>query len=73
MRTLVPMLILGSCLVVACGDGSSDGQQGMDGMAEPNPVTATEPSMMPGSPMMSTPSPMMAAPMMLQRKGSQAR
>ena len=72
MRTLVLALILGSCLVVACGDGSSDGQ-GMDGMAEPNPVTATEPSMMPGNPMMSTPSPMMAVPMMLQRKPSQAR
>jgi len=73
MRTLLPVLILGSCLLVACGDGSSDAEQGMDGMTAPNPVTASEPSTMPGNRMMSTPAPMMAMPMMLQRMPSQAR
>jgi hypothetical protein len=72
MRTLVLVLIMSSSLVVACGEDSSDGQQGMDGMTAPNPVTGTQPSMLPGSSMMSPPSPMTDAPM-LQRKPSRAR
>ena len=41
MRTLVLVLIMSSCLAGACGEDSSDGQQGMDGMTAPNPVTTT--------------------------------
>jgi hypothetical protein len=63
---------MGSSLVVACGEDPSNGQQGADGMAAPNPVTETQPSMMPGGSPMFGMSTMTDSPM-LQKKPATGR